>query len=164
MLGPSVPGPPTGIPVPDDWTEKEWTQALAAALAAGLDRKYYYAARIRWTMDRTCCHEVEQLLWLDLRETATKRKWIMAVGQKTLRMLSELAVAEMLEPAVYGHEPQRIKYFASRVKLPQERILPSWEKVWRGRYQEFAWAPLERWTEVAASHIDWRQQGEDDAS
>lgn len=134
------------------------TAALAAALCAGLHRKFYLAGRLRWTMDESVAMECEHYLWNEVARTAARENWVLAVGQETMRALAGLAVAEMLYPAKYGKELNRVKWFGKRIKLPEERVWPVWERTWRGRYQQAAWAPLERWTEVAASHIDYRQR------
>ena len=162
MQGPGVIGPPTGIPLGGGISKDAWTQALAAALAAGLARKYYLAARIRWTIDATCAMETEHYLWNDIAGTAHREGWTLAHGQETMRALGGLAIAEMLYPAKFGHDPQRLKWFGNRIKLPIERIEPAWNRTWRGRYEQAAWQTLERWTDVAASHVSFKQRGDDE--
>jgi len=138
------------------------TQSDAAALCAGnLQRKCYLAGRLRWSLDLSVAAELEHYLWTEVTRTAAREKWILAIGQQTMRVLAGLAIAEMIHPVKYSHELCRVQFFGSGVKLPEDRVWKAWERTWRGRYQSAAWIPLERWTEVAASHISFRQRDDE---
>ena len=157
MQAEQVQGPPDGLPG-GSTSYEAWTQADAAALCAGLRRKYWLAGRLRWGMDKTVAMELEHYLWGEVAQTAAREKWILAIGQETMRALAGLAIAEMLDPVRYRQEGFRVEWFGRRIKLSKERVFPAWERCWKWRYQGAAYAPLERWSDVCKSHIYHRQR------
>jgi len=158
MQGSSVPeysGDPIGAGISKD----SYTQSDAAALCAGgMRRKHWLAGRCRWLMDATVAAELEHYLWSEVAGTAAREKWTLAIGQETMRALAGLAIAEMLYPAQYGQDAYRLLWFGKRIKISEEKIGPAWSRCWKGRYETAAWQPLERWSEVAASHLYFRQR------
>jgi hypothetical protein len=100
-------------------------------------------------------------LYQEAAGLAHREKWPVCHGQQTVRGLSELAVVEMAEPTLYGSEPARVAFFGDHINLNGEAVWRAWEKGgWRGRYQG-VYEILERYTEVAASHV-YHKQREDE--
>ena len=148
----------SGDPIGAGMSKDSYTQADAAAICAQMGRKYWLAGRLRWLLDKTVALELEHYLWSEVAGKAHQDRWILSVGQETMRALAGLAIAEMLYPVEYGQDAHRLLWFGQRIKLSPEKIQPAWVRCWRGRYEEAAWQPLVRWTEVAASHIYFRQK------
>jgi len=157
MQGASIPNW-DGLPLGEGRARDAWDSMQAAALCAGMQRRHYVAGRVRWMQDWSAAAELESLLWFKVAEVASRENWMLCIGQKTCRFLSELAVAEMLEPAKYGFEHKRVGWFAGQVKLESNRVWPVWERTWRSRYQ-LAYSIIERWSEIALGHI-WKKQQE----
>jgi hypothetical protein len=152
-------GLPTGIPMGSGIAKDALTESDAAAICAGgLRRKHYLAARLRWCMDASTCTELSCFLHVEIAGTAARERWTLSTGVPVMKALADLAVMEMLDPVTYGQDAYRLKSFGDSIDLPINRIYPAWTRTWRGRYQEAAWMPLERWSEIAASHIAYRQR------
>ncbi len=148
----------SGDPIGGGMSKDAYTQADAAAICAQLGRKYYLAGRLRFLIDKTVALELEHYLWSEVAGMAHRDKWILSVGQETMRALAGLAIAECLYPVVYGQDAHRLLWFGKRIKLSPEKIQPAWVRCWRGRCEEAAGQPLLRWTDEAASQIYIRQK------
>ena len=162
MQGPGTPAPPTGLPLGEGRAKDALEQCDAAAICAGLSEKCFLAGRVKWMRDYSSAPMLERYLWVETAGLAHAEGWPTCIGQSTTRILSELAVMETLEPAIYGQEGARVLFFGTKTKIHPDKVWAPWEKVgWRSRYQA-TWEILERWADVAASHIAYRQRGNDD--
>ena len=158
MQGPGTIGPPTGLPLGGGRAKDAITPSDAAAMCIGIKRPHYLAARVRYGQDWSSCAELERWLWVEAAGIAHREKWVVCVGQETLRALAGLAVAEMADPVQYGSEPARVAWFGRRLDIEGPQIWRLWEKRWRGRFQ-IVYSVLDRWTEIAASSV-WHNQDE----
>ena len=149
----------TGDPIGSGGSKDSYTQADAAAMCAGhMHRKHWLAGRLRWLMDKTVAMELEHYLFSEVAGYAARENWVLVPKQPLMRALAGLAIAEVLFPVMYSQDVYRVEWYSRRTKIPRDRVFQSWERIWRGRYQAAAWAPLERWSEVAAEHIYFRQR------
>jgi hypothetical protein len=138
----------------------------AAICAGGLQCKCYLTARVGRMRDLTSVRELERLLYREALSMSRREKWVNGLGKAPIRGISELAVAEMLDPATFNNEAVRVAWFGQRLRnknskrsINQDRIWPLWERCWRQRYSAL-YDALERWCGVAESHVIHRQRSE----
>ena len=162
MQGAGTPAPPTGLPLGEGRAKDAIEQCDAAAICAGMSKKIFLAGRVKWMQDYASAAMLERFLWVEASGLASRERWPLCIGQTTLRTLSELAVAETLDPTRFRTEAAKVLWFGNSTKIDPDKVWRSWERVWRSRYQAI-YEILERWADISASHIKYRQRedGED---
>ena len=150
---PAMDGTPASEP---NRTGDSWNASTAAALCAGMPPRYYLAAKVRFGQSWADCDALGRYLYVEAAGLAHHERWVVAIGQGTIRSLSELAVAEFADPARYGNDVARVIWFAGCVKLEEHRMWAVWDRTWKSRYNQM-YMILERWSDYASSHV-WRKQ------
>ena len=154
-----VQGPPDGLPLGEGGSHVAITQSDAAAICAGLLRKFYLANRVYVGRHASSITRLEAYLYVEAAGLAERERWSMCVGQPTLKILSQLAIGEWLDPCMFRTEAAKVAFFGKRIKVAENRVWPIWTRTWRPRYVAI-YQILERWHGVAESHVEWSQRGD----
>lgn len=141
---PSIePAPGGGIP--------EIDQMLAAALCAGMPRRWYLAARLKWCLDWSVANELEYMLWVEAAGIAAKEKWRIPTGKYYVRKMAGLAIAEVGDPARYSR-PEHWHIKAQWLGTGKSQWFGTWERRYNAIYEE-----LDDWCSRAKSYLYRRQ-------
>jgi len=159
MQSEQVQGPPDGLPMGEGAGYDAITQSDAAGMCAGLRRKCFLAARVFAGRDASSIMRLEAYLYVDAAGLASRERWTLCVGQPTLKVLSQLAIGEWLDPAMFMSEAAKVAYFGSHIRVAEHRVWPMWIRTWRPRYVAI-YQILEVWHSVSESHVAWAQRGD----
>lgn len=148
----------------------------AARALAGLDRGPYLLAMVVLAQDASSLKPLELQLWGEMCGVATRKNWIVPVGDELLRRMSCLAVGEVVSPKVCGRCSGRGTIYprgaaartcdacggGGRGKVTgrdRARSLgickSSWSRTWGLRYGEFV-GRLSGWERAIHAHVRLR--------
>lgn len=126
----------------------EVDQSTAAALSAGMKRRYYLAARLKWALDWSVANELEYMLWVEAAGIAHDEKWRIPTGRSYVRRMAGLAIAEMADPKRWRDAQQKAEWMG----VSKSQFSRVWEKRYNAVYEE-----LESWTGRAFGYLIGRQ-------
>ena len=157
MQSEQISAPPDGLPIGGGGSFDATTQSDAAAICAGLLRKFYLANRVYTGRDASSITRLEAYLFVEVAGLANRERWPIIVGGGVLKCLSQMAIGEWLDPCMFRTEAAKVLYFGRHIKIEESRVWPVWIRTWRPKYVA-VYEVLERWHGVADSHVAWRQR------
>lgn len=149
------------------------SEADAALALVGLERGPYLLARVKFALDDSSLHPLQMQLWGEMCGVATKRRWIVPVGEEFLRGLARMAVDEVVNPcrcsqcagrgAVYPRgkaarpcdvcmRTGRGRVSASARARAAGIDKSNWCRVWGPRYALFL-SRLDGWETAVQAHV-----------
>lgn len=107
------------------------TRAEASAYCQGMPRKWYLAARLKYSLDMSVVGALDYLVWDAGVVLAVKHKWRVPRGEQFLRRMGWLVLFELLAPERFRSE-SAWQLRAAFLGVSKSR----WFACWAQRYEE----------------------------
>ncbi len=135
------------------------TQAFAASLTAGMDRRIYLAGRVIYCRDWAAAEELERVLMVEVSKIAARERWKLDRPGR-IRNLCSLAIIEECDPAFRVIEKHGARTGMQRAQaraLWTQLSSPAWSRTWGKRYVAVRQI-LNSWKDAADSHVKRAQR------